>query len=69
MKHPHPNAVAGAVGGAGGGPLIVYVLSLFGVEVDPYVAAVIAGASASLALFIGRSGVRGVFRLVWRGRS
>lgn len=63
----HPNATV-AGGGATAGILLVWILSLVGVELPPAVAAVTAGLIPVALLFIGRNGLRGVLRLVWRGR-
>ena len=67
----HPNALAG-----GGSSLvvaaIVYLLSLIGVSIPEPPLAVgifLGGCVCAVVLFIGREGLRGVFRLVWQGRS
>jgi hypothetical protein len=65
----NPNAIVGGGSGVAGGVAVVYVLSLFGIDVDPMVGAIIAGGFSAVVLFLGREGVRGLFRLVWRGRS
>jgi len=67
----HPNAKA-AGGSAGALAVILYLLTLVGVELpEPPlpVGIILGGAVSGLVLFIGRNGVRGLFRLVWRGRS
>jgi putative flippase GtrA len=66
---PHPNALVGGGSGIGGGLVVVYVLSLAGVDVDPMIAAAIAGGCSALVLFVGREGIRGLVRRVWRGGS
>ena len=63
----NPNAVAGTVSGAGGGALIVWVLSLVGLNVDPYIATILAGVTAGVVLFIGRNGIQGALRKIWKG--
>lgn len=63
----HPNAIVGGVGGIGGGAAVVEILDLAGVHVSSTLAAVIAGASASLLLFVGRNGLAGLGRALWRG--
>jgi hypothetical protein len=65
----NPNATAALAGGSGIGTLAVYALSLFGVNLDPVLATAVGGLVASLILLIGRNGIRGVIRLVWRGKS
>jgi hypothetical protein len=62
----HPNAAAAAVS-TGPAVLIVWVLGLTGLEIDPLVAAAIAGAVVSAGLLVGRRGVKGLASLVWRG--
>lgn len=62
----HPNAVAGGSSGLGAA-LVVYLISLAGYEIPGWVGAAAAAAAASVFLFVGRNGVRGVIRLVWRG--
>lgn len=64
----HPNAAV-ATGGGGIGVLAAYLLGKAGVQLEPEAAAAISTAIAGLALFIGRNGVRGVIRLLWRGRT
>lgn len=63
----HPNAVVGGTAGIGGGTLVVWLLGLAGVEMTPEVGALIAGAASTVALLIGRKGVRGIARAIWRG--
>lgn len=63
----NPNAVVGGTAGIGGGTLVVWLLGVAGVDMTPEVGALIAGALASAALVIGRKGVRGIARAVWRG--
>lgn len=64
----HPNAIA-AGGSSIGGVLVVWLLSLLGVEIDGVIGAAITGGLATVALFIGREGLRGLFRRLWRGQS
>lgn len=65
----NPNAVIGGSSGVGGGVVVVYALTLVGIDVDPMVGAAIAGVISAVVLYVGREGVRGLFRLVWRGRG
>lgn len=65
----HPNAAVAGTSGAGLGTLLVYLLGKAGVDVEPAAASAIAGGVAALALFIGRNGIRGAIRLLWRGRT
>lgn len=63
----NPNAAAAAGSGVGGGVVVVWLLGLAGVTVSAVTGAAIAGACATVFLFIGRRGIRGVARMVWRG--
>lgn len=63
----HPNAIVGGASGAGGGALVVYLLGLLHAHIDLYAAGLIFTAASSLALFIGRNGIRGVWNLVKNG--
>lgn len=45
----------------------MWLLGVAGVVMTPEVGALIAGALASAALLIGRKGVRGIARAIWRG--
>lgn len=63
----HPNAIVGGTAGIGGGTLVVWLLGTAGVEMTPEVGALIAGAASTLALLVGRKGIRGLARAVWRG--
>jgi hypothetical protein len=62
----HPNA---AVGGstATGALVVVWILGRVGVTLTAEEGAVIAGAASTLALLIGRNGVKGVVGMVWHG--
>lgn len=62
----HPNATA-AAGSGGLAVLVVWLLGMAGVAVSPEVAAAIAGAIATIVLFIGRRGLKGLARIIWRG--
>lgn len=64
----HPNAtLAGGTGGLT--TLILYLASLEGWKVDAVLASGIATVAATVALFIGRRGLRGLLSLVWRGNQ
>jgi hypothetical protein len=62
----HPNATLAAVSGSVA-TVATYVTSLFGWVVPSAVA--VAGASlfTSMMLFLGKNGLSGVCRIVWRG--
>ncbi len=67
----HPNATAAASSGAGVAVLI-YLLALVGVAVPepPLAVGIFAGdAVSALVLALGRGGIRGIARTLWRGRS
>jgi hypothetical protein len=61
------NAVAGGTSGIGGGALVVWLLDLGGVAVSGYLGALIAGAVATAFLWLGKNGIRGLLRTIWRG--
>ncbi len=69
----HPNATAAGATGIGAGIVvatITWLLSLFGVTVpDPPLAVgiFIGGLVSSFVLLIGREGLRGLGRRIWRG--
>lgn len=62
----HPNAAL-SVGTGGAGVLIIWLLGHTGVSMPNEVAVLVAAAITSVALLVGRKGVRGVIRLVWHG--
>jgi uncharacterized membrane protein YuzA (DUF378 family) len=63
----HPNAAA-AGGTTGAGVLAVWLLgSVFHVDLSAELGAVIAGATTTVFLFVGRRGLAGVWHLVIHG--
>lgn len=62
----NPNATA-AAGGSGAGVLLVWVLSAVGADISPEAGAAIAGAIATVVLYVGRNGVKGTFDRIWKG--
>ncbi len=67
MARRNPNAAAGAVGGAAG-VLIAWLLSLW-VDITPEGGAALSTVIAAAVLFVGRNGLVGLWRMVWRGRG
>lgn len=63
----HPNATVGLVSGSGIGTFVVWILAVAGVHVDAEAASAIAGGVAAFVLFVGRNGLRGVWRLMING--
>lgn len=66
----HPNATVGLVAGSGLGSGLAWLLNdvaSLGVP-DPAIAG-LAGLLAAFALFVGRRGLRGLIRAVWRGQD
>lgn len=63
----HPNAtVAGSTTGAG--VLIVWLLgNVLHLDISAELGAAIAGAAATVLLFVGRNGVCGAWNRIWRG--
>lgn len=64
----NPNTNAGAVGGALG-VLVSWLLGRYHVGLSAEDGAAISTGLAALVLYIGRDGLRGVFRNLWRGRQ
>lgn len=62
----HPNAST-ATGLGGVGVFVVWLLGHLHVSLGAEDATVISVAITSLGLFIGRSGVKGLFKAIWRG--
>lgn len=65
----HPNAVIS--GGSGGlGFLLVWALNRWtGAAIDGETGALIATAATTVALFIGREGIRGAVKRLWSGEA
>lgn len=64
----NPNAsVAG--GTTGLGVIVVFVLGALGVPVPPEVAVAGVGLVSTAVLVIGRRGIRGIARSIWRGNE
>lgn len=66
QNHPNATLAAGAGGAAG---TIIWAASAFGVTVPGTVGAYLATFIATGALAIGRRGIRGIARIIWRGNS
>jgi len=65
----HPNAAV-ASGSSGAGILLVWLLNKYaGADLDPIISGVIIGGITTLTLAIGRHGLRGIIRTVWRGHG
>lgn len=62
----HPNALT-ATGSGGVGVFVVWLLGYLGVDISAEIGALIATGAAATALFIGRKGLVGVARILWRG--
>jgi hypothetical protein len=62
----HPNATA-AVGSGIGATLIVAAMAYAGLEPDPVLATAVAGALTTVVLLVGRKGISGLARQLWRG--
>ena len=63
----HPNATA-ATGGGVTGILVVYLLGLAGVDIGAEAGAAISTGAAAAVLFLGRNGLQGALRIVWKGK-
>lgn len=68
MVRNNPNAAA-AVGSGTLATLIVGGATLAGFEVDPVLATAAAGALTAAVLLVGRKGIRGIARQLWRGED
>lgn len=67
MKNPNA-AVAGTTSGAG--VLLVWLLgNVFHIDLSAELGAAIAGGVGTVALFIGREGISGVWHTLWRGNK
>lgn len=64
----HPNALTAGTA-ASIGVLAVWIAGHFGIKLGAEEAAAIAGAASAVALFIGRNGLIGLARILWRGRN
>lgn len=64
----NPNTNAGGIGGAIG-VAITWLLGHYHVALSPEAGAAIATGTAALVLYIGRDGLGGVFRILWRGTA
>lgn len=64
----HPNAAV-AGGGTGLSVFIVWLLGHFHLALSAEDGAVVAGAVATIALFIGRNGLKGLWRRIWNGQD
>lgn len=64
----HPNATASGLSSAVG-MLTIAALGAAGVTLSPPVAAAIVGVVSTLVLLVGRSGVEGLARQLWRGEE
>lgn len=62
----HPNTIAAGTTGTFA-ILITWLMDAFGLKVDQAAAAAIAVAIIVVVLFIGRRGLTGITRLLWKG--
>lgn len=62
----NPNTNAGALGGAIG-VLVSWLLGHYHVSLSAEDGAAISTGIATLLLYIGRDGIRGIFGTIWRG--
>jgi hypothetical protein len=64
----NPNASL-AAGTTGVGVLVIYLAGLLGFTPSAEGAAALGGAATSIVLFIGRTGIRGMLSVIWRGQA
>jgi hypothetical protein len=62
----HPNTIASVVSG-GAVTFLLWVATLLGIDIGPVEAGFILTIGVGAVLFIGRRGIRGLARLIWRG--
>ena len=66
MKHPN---AAVAAGGSSLSVIVVWLLGRFHVALSAEDGAIVAGVVASVALFVGRNGLKGVWKRLWGGQD
>jgi hypothetical protein len=64
--NPHPNATV-AASGTGIGVLVVWAAGRAGVAISAEEGALAVGLLSTLALAVGRKGIRGIIGGLWRG--
>lgn len=64
----NPNTNAGALAGALG-VLVTWLLGHYHVDLSAEDGAAISTGLAALVLYVGRDGIRGIFRTIWRGNK
>ena len=64
----NPNTNAGTLGGALG-VLVTWLLGHYHVALSAEDGGAISTGLAALVLYIGRDGIRGIFRNLWRGKQ
>ena len=60
----NPNATIALGSGSGLGGVVVWIAQASGAGIPPEIAAIIGGAVAAVALFIGRNGIQGALNLL-----
>ncbi len=65
----HPNASVALGSGSGLGALVVWLVGLSGTAMPAEVGAAIGGIAAACALFVGRTGIKGIARALWQGQQ
>ena len=65
----HPNAVIGGAAGIGGGEIVVEIADRLGWTLSTGWGIAIAGGITSVVLFVGRNGLKGVWRTVVHGNK
>lgn len=66
MAVQHPNATV-AAGTGGTAAVLVWLAQLFGLDIPPVAAVVMAGALTTAMLAVGREGLKGLADRLWRG--
>jgi hypothetical protein len=66
MKHPNANVAAAMIGPA---VVLIWLANLVNLEIPNDVAVVVGGYVIVIALRIGRDGIRGAIRKIWKGAA
>lgn len=65
----NPNAIAGVAGAGLGGQIVLEVSSWFGWSISSGLAIWIAALVTGFVLYVGRNGLKGLWRKVWNGQQ
>lgn len=66
MQHPNAATATGSIGPA---VLLIWLAGHYGIDLNAEQATVATGLFIAAGLFVGKRGVKGVARILWRGDS